>query len=220
MERLVPFSRPQGLGTRRRTARRAGVSQPGASRFGNAEAPLLDTEKELETTAKNWLQKQKKPDEKRGEKVRLHNRLCETMAKIAQKHLNDAYELPDPSWIVSYFAQRRRMKGESLGEAIARMKSWQKKNPAPRGLRKALRWDRAVCALRLSKGVGGIQRGMLRRPDQADCCAYRLRAAALSILRTSALRDRATPREDSLRQVGASLASDSDGSEYGVHHEG
>ena len=173
MERLVPFSRPQGLGTRRRTARRAGVSQPGASRFGNAEAPLLDTEKALETTAINWRQKQKKPDEKRGEKVRLHNRLCETMAKIAQKHLNDAYELPDPSWIVSYFAQRRRMKGESLGEAIARMKSWQKKNPAPRGLRKALRWDRAVCALRNCQKEWVVY--------NAECCADRTRPIAVPI---------------------------------------
>jgi len=86
------------LGTRRRKPRQAVsvVPEAGASRFGKAEAPSLDTEKVLtETSVREWSHAQKSDYDMYREQLALQRQLLSTVHTIWQDYAAAAKELAE-----------------------------------------------------------------------------------------------------------------------------
>jgi hypothetical protein len=127
--------------------------EAGASRFGReAKAPLVHTEKQLETTsnisAAQWLKNQKTPEETWNKRVQLHNQVVDTLASIMDRHRDKPITPEGELWLSCYSAQKERMEGEEGFEAWDRAREWAKKNKAPRELNDRLRWERAYGQVR------------------------------------------------------------------------
>lgn len=88
-ERIAP-SRPTRLGTRRRSAAKAGGGHAGAKR------PLsLDTEKQVETSVRDWMRQEESPADIWRSKWNLHNELERSVYGIWQGYARRAKAQPD-----------------------------------------------------------------------------------------------------------------------------
>lgn len=86
-ERTAP-SRPSRLGTRRRRPHRAAQDSPatGAARSAGRRAPSLDTDKQLQTSVRDWLNAQETDASLYRRQIGLHTELLSTYHKLWQDH--------------------------------------------------------------------------------------------------------------------------------------
>jgi len=152
--------------------------EAGASRFGReAKAPLLDTEKQLETssnlTAAQWLKKQEKPEDLWQNRVQLHQELVGTLAKIMDRHNSLPLSPSGEAWLAEYDAQKVTAEGETPAEAWDRAREWAKENKAPRELGARLRWQRTYGQ------VKDCQKEWIAY--KAECCGDNTRPVAVPI---------------------------------------
>lgn len=86
-ERTAP-SRPSRLGTRRRRPHRAAQDSPatGAARSAGRRAPSLDTDKQLQTSVRDWMHAQETDASLYRRQIGLHAELLGTYHKLWQDH--------------------------------------------------------------------------------------------------------------------------------------
>lgn len=95
-ERQAP-SRPLRLGTRRRRAKRA-ASEAGASSARFLRAPSLDTDKQLQTTVREWMASQETEESLYRRQIALHGQLLGTYHQLWQDHAAAGHQDEAAKW--------------------------------------------------------------------------------------------------------------------------
>ena len=142
-------SRPLRLGTRRRKSPPAisAVPQAGASRFGGAEAPSLDTEKQLATTVFEWNRNQSTEADLRREQEILHTRLRQTVFEIFQKHCARPADDGQAVWWDAYETAKKALPEEKESDRWKRVEKWLKKNKPTGRNADVLKWEKIMMQL-------------------------------------------------------------------------
>lgn len=174
MERRTLPSRPLRLGTRRRRLPKASaVSEAGVSRSREPRAPSLDTEKQLATSAANWLDSQLTEMDYRAQQWSLHKQLVRTVDKIRTRWTNKPADDGEARWWAAYEAARKPLKDETVSELWKRVEKWLKENKAKGRNAEILKWERLYAQL------NRCQREWIGY--RAACCGERTRAIAVPI---------------------------------------
>lgn len=141
-ERFAP-SRPSRLGTRRRRAAKArALPEAGASRFGAAKAPSLDTEKQLATSVREWSQAQETEYDYRATQWAIHTQLVRTVEQIWLRHKARPLDQGDAEWWARYEAALKPLEDETNADRYRRIEKWLKKNKATGRNADVLKWER------------------------------------------------------------------------------
>lgn len=88
-ERFAP-SRPIRLGTRRRALRKSARSSAEGGLARAKRAASLDTDKQVETTVRDWMRAQETPRDRWHQKWSLHNQLSRSVRRIWQHYARAA----------------------------------------------------------------------------------------------------------------------------------
>lgn len=149
MQKRENPSRPFRLGTRRRRAPQGrAASGAGASRFGRkAKAPSLDTEKQLATSAFEWLDSTRTPEDQERERERIHRQLRRSVFEIWQSHASRPKDHGEAQWREAYEAERAPRDGETEAQLWDRVLRWTKKNRPTGRNADVLKWEKQYSQL-------------------------------------------------------------------------
>lgn len=178
--RFAP-SRPFRSGTRRRRAvgREAGsqpaaVAKPGASRSRGARPGSLDTDNQLATSDREWLDSTVTEEDRYRMQMALHRELLATYLKIFQKYAEKTASDPElAAWFEAYRKETHQRGDESGTEQWKRVEEWLKKHKPTGPNVEAVRWEKKWARLQhcQCEWIG----------YKADCCGFRTRAIAVPI---------------------------------------
>lgn len=175
MEMRAPLSRPFSLGTRRRRAPQArAASEAGASRSRGPRAYSLDTDKQLATSDRDWLQSTLTEGDLYRQQLALHRELLDTYHKIFQKFAQRRGEDPEQAaWWAAYQEESKQNPSETVTQQWVRVEKWLKTHKPTGANAQAVKWEKKWMRLQhcQQEWIG----------YRAECCGDRTKPIAVPI---------------------------------------